>query len=142
MELFQIKINNQGEIESEKIIQKINSLNEAKIFDELQSNKTIGRVETQTSQQPLHNFKKNRNYSTTSQNAPVIVGNINPNSVGYNSTNGSNPLGNNMMNNQNSNKIANQVYLADSQKNYMKDVRITEQHRLVLEGVKLAIEII
>jgi len=74
----------------------------------------------------LHNFKKNRNYSTTSQNAPVIVGNINPNSVGYNSTNGSNPLGNNMMNNQNSNKIANQVYLADSQKNYMKDVRITE----------------
>jgi serine/threonine protein kinase len=49
MELFQIKINNQGEIESEKIIQKINSLNEAKIFDELQSNKTIGRVETQTS---------------------------------------------------------------------------------------------
>jgi len=37
MELFQIKINNQGEVESEKITQKINSLNEAKILEEGQA---------------------------------------------------------------------------------------------------------
>lgn len=49
MELFQIKINNQGEIENEKIIPKINSLNEAKNSEEgqtqMHSNKLIGKVE-------------------------------------------------------------------------------------------------
>jgi hypothetical protein len=48
MELFQIKINNQGEVESEKITQKINSLNEAKILEEGQSmpisSKMIGKA--------------------------------------------------------------------------------------------------
>lgn len=49
MELFQIKINSLGEVEKEKITNKINSIHEAKILDEAnitQSNKMIGKLES------------------------------------------------------------------------------------------------
>ena len=49
MELFQIKINSMGEVEAEKITNKINSIHEAKIFEEghiAQSSKAIAKFDS------------------------------------------------------------------------------------------------
>jgi hypothetical protein len=44
------------------------------------------------------------------------------------------------------NKLGNQVYVMEGQKSppasYSKELRVGEEHKMILEGVKLAIEII
>jgi serine/threonine-protein kinase ULK/ATG1 len=150
MELFQIKINNQGEIENEKIIPKINSLNEAKNSEEgqtqlLHSNKLIGKMDN--SEEPIRDFKKNRNMSTNSShnNSPPVNININPN-MGYVS---SQQILNSptlpQMNSPPSNILSpnsKPVYLEQPQpkptSSYGKDGRVGDEHKLVLEGVRLA----
>jgi serine/threonine protein kinase len=70
MEIFQIRINAQGEIENDKITPKINSLSDAKNSEEgglpqqlLHSNKLISK---DTPEEPTRDFKKNRGLSTNS----------------------------------------------------------------------------
>ncbi len=72
MELFQIKINAQGEIENDRITPKISSLSDAKNSEEgglpqqlMHSNKLITK---DTPEEPMRDFKKNRGLSTNSAN--------------------------------------------------------------------------
>lgn len=121
----------------------------------LQSNKIIGKMNSMESDEPIRDFKKNRNVSSTSPSPPINI-NINPNinytginnplmssptlppshapnivnpnnnSISSNSSNGSNP---NMIAPTN-NKLMNQVYVIEGQQkppsNYMKEPRFSE----------------
>lgn len=157
MELFQIKINSTGEVEAEKITNKINSIHEAKIFEEghiAQSNKMIGKVDSLgSSEEAPRNFKKDRNMSANHQNGPLTI-NL-PNSTGYSPQTHNQMLNSptvpnvphqiqnpNMLQPTN-NKINGTQYSSEPQTPKSPTiVKVGEDHRLVIEGVRLAMDLI
>ena len=143
---------------------KINSIHEAKILDEghiSQSNKFIGKMDSMgaVDEAPPRDFKKNRNMSTnshsTNHSGPSLTINL-PNSVGYNSPQQSpilnsptgpssasisSPVNPNML--QPTNNKLNGTQFSEPQTPKSPTVtRIGDEHRLVIEGVRLAMDLI
>ena len=163
MVLFQIQINSMGEVEAEKITNKINSIHEAKILEEghiSQSNKFIGKMDSMGSmdEPPARDFKKNRNMSTNShgnkQNGNLTI-NL-PNSSNYNSPQQSpmlnsptlpsvpqaqSPVNPNMLQPTN-NKLNGTQFAEPHTPKSPSYVRVSDDHKLVIEGVKLSMDII
>lgn len=119
----------------------------------MHSNKLIGKIEA-AEEQPIRDFKKNRNMSTNSAHtnsghstSPSINININQN-MGFvpNQTIVSSPTLAQMNNNPPSNILspnAKPVYSEQkASSSYGKEGRVSDEHKLVLEGVRLAMEII
>lgn len=135
-----------GDVESEKITQKINSLNDAKSFEEghlAQSNKMIAKVDSMgVVDEPNRDFKKNRNLSATSTGTSPSL-NINIPSGSFSSQGVSSPTipphtahNNPHMLQPTNNKLNGRDYPETPKSPTL--LKVGDDHRLIMEGVKLA----